>query len=56
MEDLKSFIVISKLNNFVKIISATDKHHAVNKALVFFSDHTVSDLKVLKKISDAKKR
>lgn len=55
MENLKSFIVVSKLNNLVKIISAVDKHHAVNKALMYFENHCVFNLKVLKKISDAKK-
>ncbi len=48
------FIVISKINNIAKVIDATDKNHAVNKALRFFENHSVNDLKVLKNLRDAK--
>jgi hypothetical protein len=49
------YIVISKINNFAKVISAIDKDHAVNKAIRFFPDHSIKDLKVLKNLGDAKK-
>lgn len=56
MESLYSYIVVSKLNNAVKHITAVDKFHAVNKALYYFADHSVNDLKILKKLDYAKKR
>ncbi len=54
MEQTKMFIVVSKLNNLAKVIDATDKNHAINKALRFFDNHLISDLKVLKNLKDAK--
>lgn len=47
------FIVVSKINNTAKVISATDKFHAQNKALIYFTDHTTKDLKVLNQLKRA---
>lgn len=55
MENLYSYIVISKLNNAVKNITAVDKYHAINKALYYFNDHSTNDIKILKKLDHAKK-
>jgi hypothetical protein len=49
-EKLYTFIVISNITNISKIVIAVDKHHAVNKALWSFPDHSVFDLKILKKL------
>lgn len=48
------FIVVSKLTNLAKVIDATDKNHAINKALRFFDNHLLTDFKVLKNLKDAK--
>jgi hypothetical protein len=55
MEFQYTFIVVSKITNLAKIINGIDKFHAVNKALIYYPDHKPSDLKILKKLSDAKK-
>jgi hypothetical protein len=49
-EKLYTYIVVSKLTNISKIVIAVDKHHAVNKALYSFPDHSVFDLQILKKL------
>ena len=54
MENQYTFIVVSKITNLAKIINATDKFHACNKALIYFENHRTNDLKVLKKLSDAR--
>ena len=54
MECQYTFIVVSKLSNIAKIINAVDKFHAINKALIYFENHNAKDLKVLKKLSDAR--
>jgi hypothetical protein len=53
METVSMFIVVSKINNTAKVISATDKYHAQNKALIYFADHTIKDLKVLNQLKRA---
>ncbi len=53
MEQVSMFIVVSKINNLAKVISATDKYHAQNKALIYFSDHKLSDIKVLNQLKRA---
>lgn len=50
MENLFTYIVVSKITNQSKIISATDKYHAINKGLPFFDNHLLTDLKVLKQL------
>jgi len=47
------FIVVSKITNIAKVIDANDKFHAVNKALIYFENHSVKDLKVLKNLRNA---
>jgi hypothetical protein len=49
-ERMYTYIVVSKLTNISKIIIAVDKYHALNKALWNFPDHSISDLKILKKL------
>jgi hypothetical protein len=53
MEQTYMYIVVSKINNFAKVIDACDKFHAVNKALIYFDKHTIKDLKVLKNLRNA---
>lgn len=53
MEQVSMFIVVSKINNMAKVISATDKYHAQNKALIYFAGHTIKDLKVLNQLKRA---
>lgn len=50
METERMYIVVSKLNNTAKCLSATDKHHALNKALNYFAEHTIKDLSILTKL------
>lgn len=54
METQKMFIVVSKINNTAKVISAVDKYHAQNKALIYFADHELSQLQVLTRLKKAK--
>ena len=56
MEKIYKYFVLSKITNVVKPILAVDKYHAKNKALSFFEYHELSDLRVLKSITDEKNR
>jgi hypothetical protein len=50
METQRMYIVVSKINNKAKCLSATDKHHALNKALIYFNEHTIKDLTLLTRL------
>ena len=56
MEKTYRYLVVSKKNNLVKPVVATDKFNAVQKALSYFENHSSFDLQVLKSLTDAKKR
>jgi hypothetical protein len=55
MERLFKYFVESKKTNIVKPVLAVDKYHAKNKALSYFSDHQLTDLRLLY-FDNAKKR
>ena len=50
METERMYIVVSKKNNTAKCLSATDKYHALNKALMYFAEHKIKDLKLLTRL------
>ena len=54
METQKMFIVVSKKNNSAKVISACDKYHAQNKALIYFPEHELNEIQVLTRLKKAK--
>lgn len=56
MEKSNGYIIKSKLNNKVKHIVAVDKFHALNKALYYFNEHTIKDIKIFYQLDNAKKR
>jgi hypothetical protein len=49
-EKMYTYIIVSKINNLSKIVIAVDKFHALNKALWSYPDHSIFDLKILKKL------
>ena len=54
METQRMYIVVSRINNTAKVLSACDKFHALNKALIYFTGHEVKDLQVLTRLKKSK--
>ena len=50
MEKQYTFLVISKITNISRLIIANDKHHAANRALIYYPGHEVKDIQILKKL------